>query len=82
MFEATGLTPEIHVEPTSTELLITPALLNRWFAPATDTQPTYATHLGKVLSETEITKVHKGFNRLLNQTVKWEGAIAFVHAHR
>jgi hypothetical protein len=61
-------------------MLITAALVDRWFA-ATHTQLTYAAHLARQLSQAEITKVHTTFNRLVNQTVKWKSAIAFVHAH-
>jgi hypothetical protein len=61
-------------------MLITSALVDRWFAATT--QPTYATHLSRQLSQAEITKVHTTFNRLVNQTVKWESAIALIHACR
>jgi putative ATPase len=81
-FKDTELTAEIQVEQTSTELLITSTLIERWFMLTHDSQPTYVMHLSRSLSESEITKIHTAFNRLVNQPVKWEGAIAFIHAYR
>ncbi|MGA7936211.1 MAG: AAA family ATPase, partial [Kovacikia sp.] len=81
MFETAGLVAEIQVEQTMTELLITSPLIDRWFTSASASQPSYATHLQRSLSAAEITKLHGLFNRLVNQTVPWGGAIAFIYAH-
>jgi putative ATPase len=81
MFETAGFTVELQVEPFSTDMLITAALVDRWFA-ATHTQLTYAAHLARQLSQAETTKVHTTFNRLVNQTVKWKSAITLIHARR
>ncbi|WP_421656934.1 AAA family ATPase [Leptothermofonsia sp. ETS-13] len=82
LFIATGLTTDIELDYSITDLLVTPALLNRWFSIPPDTQPTYASYLSQSLSEAEQKQVHKAFERLCNQTVKWKGAIAFIQAHR
>ncbi len=81
ILETSGLTVSIQLEQTSTETLITKGLVDRWFATA-NAQPTYALHLSHQLSPADITEVRSLFNRLVNQTVKWGSAIAFVHAHR
>lgn len=81
MFETAGFTVALQVEPLSTEMLITAALVDRWFAD-NKAQPTYASHLSHHLSQAEITKVRSAFTRLVNQTVKWRSTIAFVQAHR
>jgi putative ATPase len=80
LFEANGFAVSLETEPTSTELLVTQALLERWFNQGTESQPTYADHLGRSLSIAEMKQVQTAFQRLRNQTVRWEGAIAFIHA--
>jgi putative ATPase len=81
-FEAAGLAVKMEISRSTTHTHITPALLERWFAP-TGTRPTYAAHLSRSLSEAEILTVKNIFSRhLRNQTVIWESAIAFVRAHR
>ncbi|MBW4473205.1 MAG: AAA family ATPase [Stenomitos rutilans HA7619-LM2] len=81
IFEVAGVTVAMQVESLSTDTLITTALIDRWFTP-TDAQPTYATHLSRQLSHTEITKARSAFMRLVHQTVKWHSTIVLIHAHR
>ena len=81
IFETAGFTVIMQLEQTSTETLITQTLVDRWFA-STNAQPTYAMHLAHQLSQAEITTVQSAFGRLVNQTVQWQGAIAFVQAYR
>ncbi|XGV95803.1 MAG: AAA family ATPase [Leptolyngbya sp. BL-A-14] len=81
IFASAGFTVELQVEALTTEKLITAALIDRWFATAS-TQPSYAKHLSSQLSSTEMTNVRSAFNRLVNQTVQWHSAIAFVHTRR
>jgi hypothetical protein len=72
----------IQVEQTATEVLITSSAIERWFAiTSTNTQPTYAGHLAKSLSDKHVAQVREALLRLINQTVQWQGAIAFIHAH-
>jgi putative ATPase len=80
LFEANGFAVSLEVESTSTELLITQSLLDRWFSKGSESQPTYTDHLGRSLSTAEINQLLTAFQRLRNQTVQWAGAIAFIHA--
>lgn len=72
------VTVEVQTEHLATEVGITPALIDRWFSTASTPRPTYATHLSRQLSINEITQVRTAFNRLLHQTVSWQGALVLV----
>jgi putative ATPase len=78
--EEVGLVVEVDEERELTQLHITPALIDRWFATTSATsRPSYAAHLAKNLHEEEIRVVKELFTRsLLHQTVNWESAIAFL----
>ena len=78
LFAAAGFTATIRLEPTSTEIVLSPSLIDRWFTTAA--QPTYADHLRRSLSSTEVDQVRTELTRLVNQTLPWQGAIAFVEA--
>lgn len=79
-FEAVGLVVQVQKEQIPTQMHITSALLERWFASAGN-RPTYATRLAEKLSQEEVVVVKDLFSRyLLNQTVTWETTIAFVQA--
>ena len=78
-----GLVVEVATERSSTQMHITPALLERWFAPtaAVTERSTYAGHLARFLEEAEVRAVQDLFTRsLLHQTVSWSSTIAFVQA--
>lgn len=77
-FALAGCSIEMDLEETTTELLITSTVLDRWFAIETSSQPSYATHLAQHLSKSELEKVQQQFTRLLNQTVNWHSTIAFL----
>jgi putative ATPase len=81
-FEEVGLVVEVSSERSLTQLHITSALLDRWFATTTATsRPSYAVHLERSLTKEEVRAVQNLFTRsLLNQTVTWESTIAFVQA--
>jgi putative ATPase len=81
-FEDVGLVVEVDEQRELTQMHITPALSDRWFATTSATnRPSYAAHLAKNLHEEEIRAVKELFTRsLLHQTVNWENAIAFVRA--
>lgn len=81
LFSELNFITTIDIEPVSTELLITQTIINRWFEPGSDTQPTYSFYLKKALSEAEITRIRHAFERLQNQSVNWKSTIAFVHAY-
>ncbi len=79
MFESAGLVVEVKEERFNSQLHISSTLIERWFGMIGD-RPTYATYLGRLLSPQEVDTVKGLFNRyLLNQTVPWSNAIAFVH---
>ena len=79
-FDSVGLVVEVDEERSVTQMHITSALIDRWFATTSATnRPSYAAHLQKNLTEEEIRAVKELFTRsLLHQTVNWESAIAFV----
>jgi putative ATPase len=80
LFHTANLTVDLQVEHTQTDIRITSHLLERWFQPG-ESRPSYADHLANSLSESEVKTVHELFTKyLLNQVVKWEGAIAFIQA--
>ncbi|MDX2242552.1 MAG: AAA family ATPase [Leptolyngbyaceae cyanobacterium bins.302] len=73
-----GFRVEIQLEVMHTELLITPALIQRWFAQGTN-QPTYADYLHHHLTQSEVSRIHDRFTeRLCNQQVPWQSTIAFI----
>jgi len=80
IFEQAGLQVELSLETIHHETRITPAVLDRWLQPGSD-RPSYRDRLATTLSETDLTKVLNLLaNQLENQTVLWEGAIAWVQA--
>jgi putative ATPase len=77
LFQAAGLTADVQIETTETDLQITPNLLERWFQTGSG-RPSYGDHLATVLNPEELETVQNIFRKtLLNQSVKWQGAIAF-----
>lgn len=60
------------------DLVITSALLDRWFTPGSADHPSYADHLSHQLSQDDIQTIRACFLQLLNQTVSWNSAIAFI----
>ncbi len=84
-FRATGLLEvSLTVEIQATEMLITPALLERWFALASEgARPTYARHLLRHLTPPELEQWRSALERLcLNKTVTWHSQTAFLVARR
>ncbi len=81
VFETAGLVAETEIEQTSTELMITPTLIDRWFSADAETL-SYASHIEQSLSNSEISQIQNAFRRLVNQAVQWQGTIAFIQAHR
>lgn len=81
LFELMNFTVEIEQTPTTTDLLVTPSLLDRWFSSKPE-QPTYADRLSADLSPLELEQIRALFERLKNQPIPWQGAIAIIHAHR
>ncbi|HEY9751504.1 MAG TPA: AAA family ATPase [Coleofasciculaceae cyanobacterium] len=80
MFEAAHFQVEIQVEFTATEIVVTPALLDRWFRKSDSVQLSYADRLAKALPITTIQQLRQVLERRLNQTVAWKNAIALIYA--
>ena len=84
-FKAAGLDVEVEVAQEQSELLVTPALLARWFsATATGSaeRASYSERLQALLSAEDVREVEAAFRQhLLNRTVGWSYAIAYLAAH-
>jgi putative ATPase len=80
LFQKLGLDVEIEVERISVPMQISQALCDRWFAPSTPkSKPTYASHLGKFLTDEEVGIIRQAIgDRLLHKTVAWESAGAYI----
>ena len=79
--EKAGLTVKIEQELMQTSILITPALVERWFAKNQNskTRATYRMHLEKNLTTTEVDVIQKVFSQYLcHQTVNWTNTICFL----
>ncbi len=64
-----GFKPRYWQETRTTTMLITPGLLDRWFAP---TSPSYRHHLGQTLSPKELKQIEQVFrDRLTHQPRPW-----------
>jgi putative ATPase len=82
LFQAAGLTANVQVETTQIDLQITPNLLERWFQKGSE-RLSYSDHLATVLNAEELETVQNIFRKtLLQQSVKWRGAIAFCQVSR
>ncbi|NJM45023.1 MAG: AAA family ATPase [Alkalinema sp. RU_4_3] len=67
--ETLGFQVTTQTETTTSDLLISPSLCDRWFA---KTAPSYRHHLSAALTEPELTQLETCFrDRLTNQTVPW-----------
>lgn len=74
-----GLTVEQQSEPDPSQMQISAALLQRWFAPTAGDRPSYGQRLAATLQPAEIAGVQKLFERqLLNQTVTWVGRVVYL----
>jgi putative ATPase len=79
-FEQAGFTVALQVERAPTAVYISPETCDRWFAPSA-TKTSYAAHLAKSLSATEIEQIRSLLNRQLSQqTVRWQSTIVWVRA--
>lgn len=80
LLRQSGFEAEITLEHTQTELLVSSALIDRWFA-ADSARPSYAEQLRESLSDAELNKIQTlARQHWTNQTVRWQGAIAFIKA--
>jgi putative ATPase len=77
-FAQMGWVLQIEMATTETQVLITAAMLDRWFTP---NERSYHDRLGVSLNQKELAEVQKIFRQqLLNQQVTWQTNIAFLLA--
>jgi putative ATPase len=80
---AAGLSATITVEDEISPTPITPGMLARWFTPAASDRPSYADHLGRLLTSAEVTQVRDLFQRqLAGQQVAWSSRTLIVTGRR
>jgi putative ATPase len=78
-FAAAGLAVEVALEEEQTELQVTPAIIERWFAPSQNERPSYGDRLGQQLTPAEVAGVRALFERQLSgQTRPWSAQILYV----
>ncbi|MEL4897115.1 AAA family ATPase [Crocosphaera sp. Alani8] len=77
-----GLTVKVEQQRSHTSILITTALVERWFATTQiNHRPTYRQHLKNKLTDNQINHVKQVFTKyLLNQTVNWSSTVAYLKA--
>lgn len=76
-----GLDIDIQLEHTTTEMQVTPAMIERWFNSGNQ-RLSYGDRLAQLLSDAELKTVREVFDRLLsNQQVQWQAAIGFMRIH-
>jgi putative ATPase len=81
-FEQVGFEVELQTEQTQTEVYLSESLIDRWFT-SNPSQLTYADHLARVLSPTELAQIQRIFStRLTNQTVIWSSQTAWIQARK
>ncbi len=72
----------LEVRELVTEVQVTPALLERWFARHRE-PPSYADHLARLLTPDEISAVRELFaQHVLNRPVSWHNTVAFISVRR
>jgi putative ATPase len=74
--------PSVECQDQSSDQIISAAMLGRWFSAAeADGRPSYADHLARTLSPSEIDAVATVFRtQLIGRTVPWRSRVAFVRA--
>jgi putative ATPase len=72
----------VEVEAQTSDLLVSPAVLDHWFAPVAERdRPSYAQHLLRGITPQELAAVKAEFQRqLAGQTVPWRTETAFLTA--
>jgi putative ATPase len=83
-FAAAGLAVQASVERERSEVLVTPAMLARWFSPAGGGErPSYADRLRQRLDAAECAAVEAAFRQQLsNRAVPWETSTVYLTAYR
>ncbi len=79
--EDAGLTVVTQTEEETTELQVTPGVIERWFGPSLTSRPSYGDRLAAHLSASEIKQLRARFEQqLLNQVVSWRGRLVYLTA--
>ncbi len=77
--QVAGLTATVAVEDESTDLQVTPSILERWFTPAETGRPHYVDHLNASLTESELEQIRALLkSELAGRTVRWRARVAFL----
>ena len=80
LFETAHFSVELHPVRSQTDVYLSQALCDRWFA-VDRPIPSYADHLADRLSPSEIEQIQQRFSqRLGNQTVTWNSTTVFIRA--
>jgi putative ATPase len=83
IFEGAGFDAAAEVTETESQVRITEALLDRWFAPAGEDRPSYRQRLGDHLSPDDLAQVEALFRRQLRgQIVPWRSQRLLLFATR
>jgi hypothetical protein len=80
---AAGLAVTVAAEDETTPTPITPTMLARWFTPVAEGRPSYADHLGRLLTPAEVIQVRDLSQRqLAGQQVAWGSRTLLLVARR
>jgi putative ATPase len=83
LFADAGLDAAAEVMESESQVRITDALLNRWFAPAGEARPSYRQRLAEHLSPDELAQVETLFRgQLRGQIIPWQTKWLLLHAKR
>lgn len=78
-----GLKTSLQLEEEESEMLITQAMVERWFTSNPGGRPAYVDRLSALLSSADIAQIRELFERqLVGQIVAWRSRIAFLIARR
>ncbi len=81
LFADAGYQTTMQTERDESQLQVSPAVIERWFAPSGTERLSYGQHLALLLDEQEIAQVRSHFERqLLRQSVPWTGRLLYLVA--
>lgn len=83
IFAQAGFQVTIQVEQEETQFHVSPAVLERWFAPSASDRPSYGERMAAELNRDEIDTIRTQFqDQLLNQTVSWSSQLLYLVAEK
>jgi putative ATPase len=81
LFADAGYQTTMQTERDESQLQVSPAVIERWFAPSGTERLSYGQRLALLLDEQEIAQVRSHFERqLLRQSVPWTGRLLYLVA--